>query len=212
MPASGVAQFPLLMFQPSTLKLTLISTVRHCLLKRILAVSQRDAQNPAAPDMSWQTSGPLSRTPSTTNILSGTARYPSVPFADHAPQGTETGTLPEVSPPDTSCYLSCQAFNACYSNNLHLVLHCHRIQTHTGQIKLCHLLGCSYWPAGESLHVLTTGCLQLRATLSFWKTVSCFPLPETTLLKEGRQWRVRSVRQCGSFEGKIIEKMACFWN
>lgn len=124
-------------------------------------------------------------------------------------RGQKQALYLEVSPPDTSYYLSCQAFNSCYSNNLHLVLHCHRIQTHTGQIKLCHLLGCPYWPAGEPLHVLTTGCLQLRGTLSFWKTVSCFPLPDTTLLKEGRRWRVRSV-MVWIFQGKKIRKNSTF--
>lgn len=89
------------------------------------------------------------------------------------------------------------------------MLHCNRIQTHTGQIKLCHLLGCSYWPAGEPLHVLTTGCLQLRASLSVWKTVSCFPLPYTTLLKEGKWWRVRS-QTVWIFWRKKIRKNSTF--
>lgn len=95
-------QFPLficLAAWPSTLKFTTASTVHHHLPSRVSVASQRDAQSPAVPNnVTWQTASPLSRIPSTTVILSGTACSSSAPVTDRVPQGTEPGTEPEVSP------------------------------------------------------------------------------------------------------------------
>lgn len=87
------------LFEPSTLKFTPAPTVHHHLPRRVLVSSQRDAQSPALPNnMTWQTASPLSRIPSTTVILSGTACSSSAPTTDPVPQGKEPGTAPEVSP------------------------------------------------------------------------------------------------------------------